>query len=108
MPELKKRADIDPRYKWNLNHIFADDAAWEQAMAAVKERAAAFAQYNGHVAEKPREAVRDYFSLIDALMPVGSYASLAREADNGDAGNQAKADRAEALMVQISTDTAFL
>ena len=33
--KLRKREEIPAQYKWNLSHIYPDDAAWEAALADV-------------------------------------------------------------------------
>jgi len=105
---IRKRSEIDPKYKWNLQHIFPSDEAWEKALEELQKDVQAFTAYDGHVAEKPREVIRAYFELMDKASPVGDYAFLAKEADNGDSQAQAKADRIQNLYVQLSTAVAFM
>ena len=108
MASLRTRADIDPRYQWDLTHIYADLDAWEKDYAEVSALADAYARYDGHVAEEPRQAIRDFFALDDRVTPVFCYAMLRQEADNGDSEAQALKDRARALIVKVSTITACL
>ena len=48
--QIKKRSEIDARWKWDLTHIFPSDQAWEEARAAALETVKAFASRQGHVA----------------------------------------------------------
>ena len=41
------RAQVDPKYTWDLTRIYESDDAWEQAFAVVKEGAQAFAALAG-------------------------------------------------------------
>ena len=108
MAQLRKREEIDSRYKWNLTHIYPDLAAWEKDYADVSQLVEAYAAYDGHVAENPRQAIRDYFALQDRLTPVYCYAFLRQEADNADSEAQALKDRAMSLIVKAETAGSFL
>ncbi len=108
MASLNKRADIDPRYQWDLTHIYSDLDAWEKDYAEVSALADAYARYDGRVAEEPRQAIRDFFALDDRVTPVYCYAMLRQEADNGDSEAQALKARARALIVKVSTITSCL
>ncbi len=105
--QLRTREEIPAQYKWNLTHIFPDDAAWEKALAEVLEAGKSFAAYEGKVAENPRQAIRDYFTLDEKLTPVFSYAFLRRETDNGDPVAQGLRARASQMGMQLATMTSF-
>lgn len=106
--KLRKRSEIADKYKWNLSHIYPTLQAWEEAYAQAGEKIAAFAAYDGKVAENPRQVIRAYFDLSDELMPVFEYAFLNKETDNGDPTAQAMSDRVRALSVQAGTACAFM
>ena len=82
--KLRKREEIPAQYKWDLSHIYPDDAAWEAALADVLASGKKFAAWEGKVAENPRQAIREYFDLNQQAEPVFSYAFLRGETDNGD------------------------
>ena len=106
--QLPKRSEIDAKYKWQLNHIFDSQEAWEQALQEVDRQIAQVSALIGTVAEQPEQAIRAAQSLEEAAMPVLEYAFLAREVDNGDPQAQANYERAMALSVRLSTATAFI
>ena len=68
----------------------------------------AFSDYSGQIDAKPEEAIKFYFSINDLMLPVSSYASLSKEADNGDNAAQVMEDRVMGLWVKWSTASAFL
>ena len=37
MESMKKRAEMDARYQWRLEDIYASDEVWEQDYAAAKQ-----------------------------------------------------------------------
>ena len=108
MADLPNRNEIDPKYRWDLSHIFVTPEAWEQAFADCEQAIAGFAAWDGRVAEDPRAAVRAFWALEAKLMPVMEYAFLSREADNGDPGAQAMAGRSMSLATKAGAATAFL
>ncbi len=108
MAKLPTRSEIDPKYRWDLSHIFAGPEAWEQALKACEAKVETFAAYEGKVAEDPRAAIRANFDFQDELMPVIEYAFLSREGDNGDPQAQAMYMKAMSLITKASAAGAFL
>lgn len=106
--KIRKRNEIEAKYKWDLTHIFPTMDAWEKAMKAAQEQLAQLSAFDGHVADAPCKAIRTVFELMDSLTPVFEYAFLAKEADNGDSVAQANAGRVQMLGVQAATASAFL
>ena len=105
---IRKREEIEAKYKWNLSHIYASDEAWQADYERVQEKVAETAALNGTVTADPKKAIRTYFSLQKALMPVYEYAFLRKETDNADPVAQGLKDRAIRLVVQAQTAGAFL
>ena len=105
---IRKRSEIEDRYKWDLTHIFASDEAWEKAYDETMAEAQAAAALDGHVAEDPKKAVAAVYRLYERISPVYSYAFLRKETDNTDAAAQALKDKAVRLYVTAMTCTAFL
>ena len=103
----RKREEIPAQYKWDLSHIYPDDAAWEAALADVLASSKKFAAWEGKVAENPRQAIREYFDLNQQAEPVFSYAFLRGETDNGDPVAQGLRARASQMGVQLSTAMSF-
>ena len=106
--ELRKRSEIEDRYKWDLTHIYPSDQAWEKAYDEVMAEAQAAAALDGHVAEDPKKAIVTVQKLYDQITPVYEYAFLRKETDNTDAAAQALKDKAMRLYVTAMTCTAFL
>ena len=105
---LRKRGEIEAKYKWDLTHIFATDEAWEQAYAKAMEDVQQTAAFDGKVAENPKDAIRALQGLYDRILPIYEYAFLRKETDNTDPAAQALKDKAMRLYVTAMTATAFL
>ncbi len=108
MADIRRREDVAAPYKWDLTHIYPDDAAWEAAMASGMEEVRAFAQYGGKVAENPRKVIREYFELDEKLRPVFSYAFLRKETDNADPVAQALKAKLMQTAVKVQTMMSFV
>ena len=107
MPKLPARNEINPKFRWDLSHIFATPEDWENALKACEARVAEIAAFEGHVADDPRKAIRANFDFQDAVMPVVEYAFLSREGDNGDPRAQAMFMKAMSLITAVSSAGAF-
>ena len=106
--EIRKRSEIENRYKWDLSPIFPSDEAWETALNDCMAEAQAVAALDGHVAEDPAKAIIAVQHLYDRIMPVYEYAFLRKETDNADPVAQGLKDRAMRLYVTAMTCTSFL
>ena len=107
MADIRRREDVAAKYKWDLTHIYANDDAWEQAMAATFEEVKAFAGWEGKVAEDPRKVIREYFDLDEKMSPVFSYAFLRKETDNADTVAQTLKAKLMQTAVQVQTMMSF-
>lgn len=106
--EIRTRDQIDPRYQWDLTHIFPSDEAWEAALAELAEDVKRCAAWNGKVAEDPKQAIRDVFSIQEKAEPIHCYAYLRKETDNADETAQSLMARVAALGVELRTAISFL
>ena len=84
MPEaLKERDQIQEQYKWDLTRMYADDAAWEKAMAEYEASIPALAGYAGSL--NTAAGLRKWFDVQTqserTLSNLYCYASLRRSED---------------------------
>ena len=62
---IKKRSEIEAKYKWDLTHIYKTDEAWEEEFQKVLADVDSISAYDGHVAENPKAAIRAMQALND-------------------------------------------
>ena len=96
--QIRKREEIEAKYKWNLSHIYATDEAWKADYERVQAQIDETAALNGTVAAEPKKAIRTYFALQRELLPIYEYAFLRKETDNADPTAQGLKDRAIRLL----------
>ncbi len=106
--ELRNRNEMDPRWQWRLDHIFASDEAYEQAYAKAQEGIQKMAAWQGRVRENPRQAVRDADALSVQFDHLAAYALMHKDEDSGDPERQARAAKFQSLAVKAEAATSFL
>ncbi|MBR5110188.1 MAG: oligoendopeptidase F [Clostridia bacterium] len=106
--ELKNRNDMDPRWQWRLDHIFATEEAYEQAFARAQADIEKMAAWQGRVKDDPRRAVRDADRLEQQIDRLAAYALMRKDEDSGDPARQARAARFQSLAVKAEAASSFL
>ncbi len=107
----QNRRDMNPEYMWNLGDIFADKAAWEDAMQKAEEQIAQVVAVQGTLGKSAEDLKRGLDAIYAAAQQanlVYLYAFLNLMGDNGDAEAQDMEARATRMMVNFSTETAFV
>ena len=105
---IRKRSEIEEKYKWDLTHIYPSDDAWQADYERVSGLAGKLAAMRGTTADNPRRVIKAFFDVQEQLLPVYEYAFLRKETDNADPAAQGLKDRAVRLAVQVQTAGAFL
>ena len=110
MNQVKTRAEIEQKYKWNLTDIFENDEKWEEAFNLIKAEIHVLKEFKGRLQDK--NALKEFFkkehnvSLISEKLFV--YAKMSRDQDNGNDTYVSMCDRAYSLLMLIKTETAFV
>ena len=110
MPEaLKERDQIQEQYKWDLTRMYADDAAWEKAMAEYEASILALAGYAGSL--NTAAGLRKWFDVQTqserTLSNLYCYASLRRSEDTRAEAAQKMYAKANATYVAYQSAVAF-
>jgi oligoendopeptidase F len=114
--EVKKggvpaRQEIQQKYKWDLESVYADDAGWEKDFAKVKELSEQIKGYSGRLGEGAKTLL-ECLKLRDEIMVLGAqvivFANLRRDEDTANAKHQGMADRAGSLGVELHTAVSFI
>ncbi len=108
---IPQRSDIEDRYKWKLQDIFADDDAWEATFASLKPGIGGFEKYVGHLGDSPGMLL-ECLKLVDSLELISDnlyvYAYLKLDEDNRVSDYQEMGDRISGLYAEFSAATAFI
>lgn len=109
--ELKNRAEMDPRFTWDLTPIYASDAAWEEDLKAAGRQVEGLAALPGTLgasAESLKAGLDAVFAASERLERLMEYAFLRKAGDNGDAKSQEMEARCISLYTGFQAAVSFL
>lgn len=109
--EVKDRKDIDVKYTWNLESIYANNELWEEEYAALEKEAEEFAKLKGAIEADVSKipAVLDaYYGLHRRLSKLSVYARMRFDQDTTDSTYQTMSAKIGSLGVKIGAASAFV
>ena len=106
---LKKREEIDDRYKWKIDKIFSTDEEWENAFKKLKEEAPSLKEFEGKLnsAENIKSFLDKYVDLGIRAETIYVYAHLKCDEDTSNSKYQAMMNKVDAYMAEYSSYTAY-
>jgi oligoendopeptidase F len=108
--KIPQRGEIDRRYKWSVEDVYASDASWEEDFSRAERLLDQIAAYAGRLAESGATLL-DFLGrrdeLEDLIDRVVVFASLRRDEDMRVSTYQAMADRATHLATRCGEALAF-
>ena len=109
--ELKNRAEMDPRFTWDLTPIFKTEDEWEAMMQATTEQIKTLNSIPGTLGESVESFAKGLGAIYAAMENVEKlygYAFLRKSGDNGDPKSQEMEARAITLLTALQSAIAFL
>jgi oligoendopeptidase F len=107
---LPARSEVDRRFTWDAESVFADEAGWEQAVETIKSRLPDLAEFKGHLEDSP-DALADWFDATESVHrlmgKVMVYSTMSYSVDTGNQAALARADRARSTAAQLGAAIAF-
>lgn len=104
------RAQVPDAYKWNLTQLFADDAAWEAEIKAVRVGLPALKNHAGTL-RMPSAMVSClslYFDMHDRTSRIAQYANLALDSEQTNQERQARKQLSLSLLDELNAASGFL
>ena len=104
------RAQVPDAYKWDLTALFADDAAWEAELQAVRARLPELQSFAGKLTQPKAmsSCLKLYFDLHDRASRIAQYANLALDSEQTNQERQARKQLSLGLMDEVSGAAGFL
>jgi len=109
-PQLRERADIDDRFKWDLTHIFAGWPAWQAAFDELDAKIGAYAALQGTLAKGAAEllaAMKLSDDIGQLTYKVWYFASLKYDEDQRDNAINARRQQVQILFAKASQASAW-
>jgi oligoendopeptidase F len=107
---LPARSEVDRRFTWDSESVFADEAGWEQAVDTVLSYLPDLAEFKGHLGDSP-DTLADWFDASERayrlMGKVTVYTTMSYSVDVGNQGAAARADRARSVTARLGAATAF-
>lgn len=102
-------AAADPSTTWDLTPIYADDAAWESARAALRERLDDLEPFRGRLASPTvlAEALGVWFAIDKDLSRLAGYASMRSDQDLRESGPQGMEQAVGALISDLEAEVSW-
>ncbi len=107
---VPNRADVDPRYTWDLSSIFPSWGAWEAAFTDLEQAIERYRAYEGHLGDGPDTllaAWRDADALGQLAYRVWYYAILQYDQDQRDNAVNARRQRVQLLVARWQQATSW-
>ncbi|MGG7144349.1 oligoendopeptidase F [Clostridium nigeriense] len=106
---LKKREEIDDRYKWNIDKIFATDGEWEEAFKKLQKEAPSLKNFEGKLnnEENIKEFLDKYVKLGVLAETIYVYAHLKSDEDTSNSKYQSMMNKVDAYMAEYASYTAY-
>lgn len=111
MEELKSRSQVEEKHTWDLSDLFPSDDAFYEAVQLFRPRVAEFSgRYAGKLTDAATAAgaINELKSLVEAFVPIGTYASLSLSADQSDAESQKLSSASSNAATYFSSETSFV
>ena len=109
--ELKTRAQIDDKYKWNIQAMISDESTIDNDLETLTQKAAEYAQkYAGHLADSAQtllDAFKDKDDISRKVEKIYVYAHMKRDEDNAVSTYQAMTNKSMAVIAAISASLSF-
>ncbi|MDD3243740.1 MAG: oligoendopeptidase F [Eubacteriales bacterium] len=108
---LLPRAQMDQKYCWRLEDIFATDEQWETFYQETCQRARAFSRFSGTLGasvQSLKAGLDEMAQLLWQTEKLYVYARMRRDEDNANAFYQGLADRAASLNVELGSELSFV
>ncbi|PSP20130.1 oligoendopeptidase F [Halobacteriales archaeon QH_10_67_13] len=111
MSSVRERSEIDERYKWDLEGLYASTEDWEAAVEEAQSRLEDLRACEGRAvadAASLLETLETYEAAMRAVEDVTAYARMRRDEDTRDGDRQAMASRAQSLRAEAQSAGSFL
>lgn len=108
---LPVRTDVKTEETWDLTHLFKHDQDYHQAIEAIQQAVDQFeAQYKGTIqdAASAIKALEQYEKVMQAFVPISTYANLALNEDQTNNVAQMRASQLSSIQANANSKLSFV
>ena len=107
---LAARSEVDKRFTWDSESVFADEAGWEHAVEEILSRLPDLEEFKGHLGDSPA-TLADWFDANERahrlMAKVMVYTTMSYSVDVADQAAAARSDRARSVAAQLGAAASF-
>ncbi|MEG0918379.1 MAG: oligoendopeptidase F [Anaerovoracaceae bacterium] len=107
---VKKRNEIDKKYKWNIEAMYPDEKLWEEDLNEALRLSEEFAAYKGVLTSNHMILTEALIARDKIWMKVEKafvYSRMRRDEDNSNEKYQAMCDKSGQIIAKVSANTSF-
>ena len=107
---LKQRNEIEEKYKWKIEEMYADDDAWQKDVDDALNMTNDFAKYQGHLTESAEtlaKALKDKDTIWMKIEKAFVYSRMKLDEDNRVSKHQGMLDKVNSYVAQIAAQMSF-
>lgn len=107
---IRKRDEIESKYKWNIEEMYPDESKWEKDIEECLKKAEEFSKLSGTITKTSDNLYRaitmrdEIFQLLEHALV---YSYMKKDEDNRAAKYQGMADKAGMVAAKISAEMSF-
>ena len=108
--QLKKRENIDDKYKWNLEDLYKSVDDWQKDYSAIEKRIPEINQFQGKLADNAQNlltTLENMYSIYKNYSKLSSYSARLKDQDLGNSKNSSLAQQASALGTKLSEAASY-
>lgn len=108
--EMKTRDQMDSKYKWKIEEMYADEEQWKVDYKTVEDKAKDYMAYSGRLGESPQlllEALQKKDNIWLILEKIYVFARMKKDEDNRINKYQAMSDKSGSLIAKTSSYLSF-
>lgn len=107
---MKKRKDIDEKYKWNLREYFINDSAWEKEFENFSKDMSEISKYNNKLDEKTNilNCFKTLYDLEARAEALYVYANCMKDLNVAETQNQVMLNKIESKITEYYVLTSFV
>ncbi|MBT3339234.1 MAG: oligoendopeptidase F [Anaerolineae bacterium] len=111
MPKIPARSEVDPKYTWNAESVFASPEAWQAEAESIVADISSVKAFQGKLGESAA-SLADALEALENLQVraerLAMYAGFTYSVDTADQNAAAMADKAGGVYGQVVAATSFL
>jgi len=104
MEKIKTREEVEEKYKWKVDKMYATDEKWEEDFKKLKEKAPSLLEFKGHlsIGAKLLDYLHQYEKMASLYEDLVVYAHLRSDENKSNSKYQVMMDKISTFGAEFS------